>query len=155
MRLHFIALVFLCTSVISPAAGQTPTKDEASALAAVKAFHTALGSGNEAAAMQLIAEDALMMEVGNIETRTQYEKAHLPADIAFEKSVTVKRTPVKVVVRGDVAWVTTSADFTGTFEGRPVDFLGLELMVLSREPAGWRIRAIHWSSRNRRPPTPN
>jgi ketosteroid isomerase-like protein len=154
MRLRFIALFLFCTSLVTPAAGQTPANDEASVLAAVKAFHTALGSGNGAAAMELIAPDALMMEVGGMETREQYEKAHLPADIAFEKSVTVKRMPVKVVVRGDVAWVTTSADFTGTFEGRPVDFLGLELMVLSREPAGWRIRAVHWSSRNRRPPAP-
>jgi ketosteroid isomerase-like protein len=154
MRLRFIALFLFCTALVTPAAGQAPANDEASVLAAVKAFHTALGSGNAAAAMELIASDALMMEVGGMETREQYEKAHLPADIAFEKSVTVKRDTVRVVVRGDVAWVTTSADFTGTFEGRPVDFLGLELMVLSREPAGWRIRAVHWSSRNRRPPPP-
>ena len=154
MRLRFIALLLFCTSLVTPAAGQTPANDEASVLAAVKAFHTALGAGNGAAAMELIAPDALMMEVGGMETREQYEKAHLPADIAFEKSVTVKRNTEKVVLRGDVAWVTTSADFTGTFEGRPVDFLGLELMVLSREPAGWRIRAVHWSSRNRRPPAP-
>jgi ketosteroid isomerase-like protein len=154
MRLRFVALLLFCTSAITPAAAQTAAGDEANVAATVKAFHSALGSGNGAAAMELIAPDALMMEVGGMETREQYEKDHLPADIAFEKSVTVKRTPVRVVVRGDVAWVTTSADFVGTFEGRPVDFLGLELMVLSREPSGWRIRAVHWSSRNRRPPAP-
>jgi hypothetical protein len=39
----------------------------------------------------------------------------------------------------------------GTFQGRAVDLLGSELMVLSRSPDGWRIRAIGWSSRARRP----
>jgi ketosteroid isomerase-like protein len=154
MRFHVAVFVLICTSTITPAAAQAPANDEASVMAAVKAFHTALAAGNAVAAMQVIAEDALMMEGGNIETRAEYEKAHLPADIAFEKAVTAKRTPVRTVVRGDTAWVTTSADFTGTFENRPVDFVGLELMVLSREPAGWRIRAIHWSARNRRPPAP-
>lgn len=154
MRLCVITLTLISSSLILPAAAQIPTNDEASVASAVKVFHSAYAAGNAAQVMQFIAEDALMMEGGNIETRAQYEKDHLPADIAFEKEVQAKRTPVRVVVRGDTAWVTTSADFVGTFEGRPVDFQGLELMVLSREPAGWRIRAIHWSSRNRRPPTP-
>ena len=154
MRLHIAAFVLICASTITPAAAQTPANDEAGVMATVKAFHTAFAAGNGAAVMQLIHDDALMMEGGNIETRSEYEKAHLPADLAFEKAVTAKRTPVRMVVRGDAAWVTTSADFVGTFENRPVDFLGLELMVLSREPAGWRIRAIHWSARNRRPPAP-
>ena len=154
MRVCLITLTLLSTSMILPAAAQTPASDEASVAAAVKTFQSAYAAGNAAQVMQFIAEDALMMEGGNIETRAQYEKDHLPLDIAFEKQVSAKRTPVRVVVRGETAWVTTSADFVGTFEGRPVDFQGLELMVLSREPAGWRIRAIHWSSRNRRPPPP-
>ena len=154
MRFYFMTLALLFTSMISPLMAQTPANDEASVAAAVKAFHSAFASGNAGDVMRFIAEDALMMEGGNIETRDQYEKSHLPADIAFEKEVSAKRTPVRVVVRGDTAWVTTSADFVGTFQGKPVDFQGLELMVLSREPAGWRIRAIHWSSRNRRPPPP-
>lgn len=154
MRLCLIALTLLSTSMHLPVAAQALANDEASVAAAVKTFHGAYAAGHAAQVMQFIAEDALMMEGGNIETRAQYEKDHLPADIAFEKQVSAKRTPVRVVVRGETAWVTTSADFVGTFEGRPVDFQGLELIVLSREPAGWRIRAIHWSSRNRRPPPP-
>ena len=154
MRVCLITLTLISGSMAFPAAAQTPTNDEAGIAAAVKTFHSAYAAGNAAQVMQFIAEDALMMEGGNIETRAQYEKDHLPADIAFEKEVSAKRTPVRIVVRGDTAWVTTSGDFVGTFQGKPVDFQGLELMVLSREPAGWRIRAIHWSSRNRRPPPP-
>ena len=154
MRLWLITLTLISGSMTLPAAAQTPTNDEASVAAAVKVFHSAYAAGDAAQVMQFIAEDALMMEGGSIETRAQYEKDHLPLDIAFEKEVQAKRTPVRVVVRGDTAWVTTSADFVGTFQSKPVDFQGLELMVLSREQGGWRIRAVHWSSRNRRPPPP-
>ena len=35
---------------------------------------------------------------------------------------------------------------------RQVNSSGAELMVLSRTPQGWRITAIDWSSRTRRPP---
>ena len=63
----------------------------------------------------------------------------------------VPRLVALVSVALVVAWVTTSTDFVGTFEDRPVDFLGLETMVLNRQPEGWRIKAIHWSSRNRLP----
>jgi ketosteroid isomerase-like protein len=141
----------LCGLAAGCAPAQSPANDEADVAAAVTAFQTAMDTGDAPTVMQYIAADALMMEGGTIETRMQYETAHLPADIAFAKGVTSKRTPIRQTIRGDVAWVTTSTDFTGTFEGSPVDFLGLETMVLNREPAGWRIKAIHWSSRNRLP----
>lgn len=131
------------------AAAQPSGTDDADVAAVVKAFQTAMDTGDSATVMQYIADDALMLEGGTIENRSQYEQAHLPADIAFAKGVTTKRMPVRQTIVGDVAWVATSTDFTGTFEGKPVDFLGLETMVLSREPEGWRIRALHWSSRNR------
>ena len=38
----------------------------------------------------------------------------------------------------------------GQFNGRAVNSTGAELMVLTKSGAGWLIRAIHWSSRNRR-----
>jgi hypothetical protein len=92
-----------------------------------------------------------MLEVGGIETRAEYEANHLPADIEFEKGVTTQRKNVRVVVTGNAAWAINTSDVTGTFQGKPVSFIGTELMVLSRGPAGWQIRAIHWSSRQRRP----
>ena len=141
--------ILICTFIAACASPQAPADDEATVTAAVKAFQTAMDTGDPAGVMQYIHDDALMIEGGNIETRMQYEAAHLPADIAFSKEVTAKRMPIRLTVRGDTAWVLTSTDFTGTFEGRPIDFLGLESMTLSREPAGWRIRLIHWSSQNR------
>jgi ketosteroid isomerase-like protein len=89
------------------------------------------------------------LEAGNVETRTEYEKHHLPADIEFEKGVSSKRSPIRVVVRGDVAWATSTREMTGAPQGRSVNSVGAESMVLSREPSGWRIVVIHWSSRPR------
>ncbi len=95
-----------------------------------------------------------MLEAGGVETRAEYVKDHLPADIEFEKAVSSMRKSVRVTVAGNAAWAISSSETTGTFQTRPVDFVGIEMMVLTREPAGWRIRAISWSSRNRRPPQP-
>ena len=91
----------------------------------------------------------LFLEAGGVETRSEYEKNHLPGDIEFEKSVGVKRSALRVVVAGDTAWTTCTSEFKGTFQGRAIDSLGTELMVLSRRSGGWQIRAVHWSSRVR------
>jgi hypothetical protein len=40
----------------------------------------------------------------------------------------------------------------GEFRARAVNSVGAELAVLTRAGDGWRIRAIHWSSRARRTP---
>jgi ketosteroid isomerase-like protein len=149
MRVQVLAVLVISCLALPVAAQQAD--DTAAVMAAVNAFHKALSSGDSAAAMRLIADDALMLEVGGIETRAEYEANHLPADIEFEKGVTTQRKNVRVVVTGNAAWAVNTSDVTGTFQGKPVSFVGIELMVLSREPAGWQIRAIHWSSRQRRP----
>jgi hypothetical protein len=48
-----------------------------------------------------------------------------------------------------VAWVVGTSTTRGEYRGRPVNSAGAELMVLTRTPHGWRIAAIHWSSRRR------
>ena len=145
MRIH-IAIGLLCALGVS-CARSAPPADEAGLDAAVKAYQTAFDTNKPAEVMAFIADDALMMEAGIVQTRAEYEKEHLPADMDFGKGVTAKRAPDRRVVRGDTAWVTTQTQFTGTYQDKPVSFQGLELMVWSRELAGWRIRAIHWSSR--------
>lgn len=153
MWVHTLLVAAVCGLVAAPAAAQSSAAESANAIAVVDGFHAALVAGDSSKALQLIADDAVMLEAGNVETRAEYEKNHLPADIEFESGgVTTKRSPIRVVVHGNTAWATSTSEVTGTFQGRPVDFLGAESMVLSREAAGWRIRAIHWSSRARRPP---
>jgi ketosteroid isomerase-like protein len=99
--------------------------------------------------MALIAQDALFVEGGRLETRDQYEKNHLPADIGFEKQVSGKRGPLRITFNGDTAWVIATTDYDGTFEGAPVSFTSAQLAVLTRDSGSWKIRSIHWSSLRR------
>lgn len=151
MRAITFLLALLSCLNAAPLTAQPAGDDSAAVSAVVSAFHAGIRSGDAAAVTQLIADDALLLEAGGVETRNEYVKNHLPADIEFEKVVTTKRSPVRVVTSGTAAWASSTSEFSGTFQGRTVDSLGAELMVLSREPAGWRIRAIHWSGRARKP----
>jgi len=146
-RLHLLLFVF--GLVASPLVAQPA--DDAGVLAAVTGFHAAIAAGDAANASALLADDAVFLEVGGVETRAEYVQGHLPGDIAFEKGVSVTRGPIRVTVLGDVAWAHSTSEMKGTFQGRTIDSLGAELMVLSRGTAGWQIRAVHWSGRARRP----
>jgi ketosteroid isomerase-like protein len=116
----------------------------------VERYHRALESADSVGALALLTSDAVILESGGIETREEYRSHHLPADIAFARAVKSVRTPLRIVVRGDVAWATSTSTTQGEFRGRPVNSAGAELMVLTRTTDGWKINAIHWSSRSRR-----
>jgi hypothetical protein len=60
--------------------------------------HDGIRKGDATAVAQVIADDALMLEAGGLETRAEYVNNHLPADIEFEKTVSIKRSPIRVVV---------------------------------------------------------
>jgi len=148
MPILIAVVTLLSTLVARPLAAQA-TAETGAVTAVVDAFHAALSSGQGDKALALLATDAVMLEAGGVETRAQYAKDHLPLDIEYEKTVTTRRTPIRVVVSGTAAWATSTSETTGTYNGRPVDSVGAESMVLTKEAAGWRIRAIHWSSRAR------
>jgi ketosteroid isomerase-like protein len=121
--------------------------DSTAILATVSAFHAALVAGDSVAALALLAPDAVILESGELETRTEYAAHHLGADIEFSRAVPSQRVTTLVYHEGAVAWVAAVTTARGTFRDRPIASQGAELMVLSRTEAGWRIRAIHWSSR--------
>jgi ketosteroid isomerase-like protein len=123
--------------------------DSTDAARVVERFHRALAHGDSAAALALLAPDATILESGGSESVAEYRAHHLPADIEFARAVKEVRTPPRVTVRGNAAWAVATSTARGTFRGRPVDSMGAELIVLTRSPEGWRIAAIHWSSRKR------
>ena len=116
MRFSILIAAFL-TGVAAPLAAQSTAKDSAAVVAVVDAFHAAMTAGNASGLMQLIAPDAVFLEAGGVETRAQYETSHLPADIEFEKSVSTKRSPIRVVVLGDAAWATSTSETVGNVSG--------------------------------------
>lgn len=147
-----VGLAFALTLGSLPAVAQTPAADHQAVLATVRAFHDALVQGDSLAALRLLADDVTIQESGGLETRADYRGHHLPGDIAFARAVPSKGDDPAVTVVGDVAWVVGTSRTTGTFRDRPINSAGAELMVLTRTPEGWRIRAVHWSSRNIRTP---
>jgi ketosteroid isomerase-like protein len=112
----------------------------------VAAFHQALATGDREAAMELLADDAQILESGHRQTREEYAHEHLAADIAFAKAVPNKRSAMIVRQQGDVAWASVTGRSLGEFKGKPISAETAELMVLARTDKGWRIRAIHWST---------
>ena len=154
-RLILAAVLAVSASVIVTPGGavssaSAPADDEAarSAIAVVDAFHAALGSGDAEAVLALLAEDVVVLEEGGAErSREEYAGHHLPADMAFAAATTAEVTRRAARVEGDVAWVLTEGRTTGAFNGRPVDRLTAETMILHRDGDVWRIRHIHWSSR--------
>ena len=68
-------------------------------------------------------------------------------DIEFASATTTERLPVIIRQEGNVAWRTATSKTTGSFKDRKIDSTGVELMVLTKDKSGWRIRAINWSSR--------
>jgi ketosteroid isomerase-like protein len=145
----FTALLFW----LPACASNPPAHTEAEVTAVLESFYGAVKRGDAAAAMSLIAPDAVFLESGRLETRAEYEANHLPADIDFEKQVNGKRGPIRVTFSGDSAWLIATTDYEGTFEGAPVSFVSAQLMVVTQSEGAWKIRSIHWSSRPR-PPAP-
>lgn len=123
---------------------------EAEAVAAagvVDAFHAALEHGDTAGALALLADDVLIFESGEAErSKAEYAQHHLAADAAFSAAVPSARSRRMARASDDDAWVASENRTTGLFNGRPIDSLSVETMVLRRQSEGWRITHIHWSS---------
>lgn len=132
-------------------AAQSVLGDSIAVASTVERFHKALAEGDSLAALALLSEDIRILESGTLQTRAEYRSGHLRADIGFASAVPSERGAIHVVVRGDVAWATSTSVNQGEFRGRTIDSRGAELMVLTRGPTGWKIRAVHWSSRSRTP----
>lgn len=134
----------------TPAAG-TVAVEAADAARTVDAFHAALKAGNTAAALALMAPDVMIFEEGGAErSRDEYASHHLGSDAAFAAASEATVARRSGWADGDVAWVTSEGRTTGQFNGRAVDRLTTETMVLKRHADGWRVHHVHWSSRTPR-----
>lgn len=134
----------------APLLAQSPRADSMAVATTVRAYHAALAGGDSTTALGLLASDAVILESGGVESREDYHAGHLEADISYAKALPSLRGAIRVMVQGDVAWASSTSSTQGRLGERQVNAVGAELMVLSRTSDGWTIRAIHWSSRNRR-----
>lgn len=116
-------------------------------------FHRALAAGDRAAVEALLLPDAVVLEGGKSESRTEYFGHHFGSDAAFLAAVEREPRMRETEVAGDVAWVASMSRLHGTYDGRDLDLDSAELLVLRRDaaaPDGWRVAAVHWSSRSRK-----
>jgi ketosteroid isomerase-like protein len=150
-RLLRIAAGIAALGVLSAATALAQTTDSAQVARIVESYHSGEASGDSTAMLALLSDDAVIMEAGGIETKAEFRAHHIAADIAFLRGMRVERGSLRVRVRGTAAWVTSTSTMQGESNGRAVNSAGAELMVLTKESTGWKITAIHWSSRQRRP----
>jgi len=119
---------------------------------AVEGFHAALAAGETQRALDYLAPDVLIVEEGGAErSRAEYASHHLAADAAFTHAVPSTPLASTGEAIGDLAYMVTESRMTGTYNGKPVDRLSAESMMLRNGPAGWKIVHIHWSSRAAKP----
>ena len=85
-RLSFVLMAATTLSLSSCSSASVSSESEV--ISVVEAFYGAIKKGDAAAAMSVIASDAVFLESGKLETRAEYEMNHLPADIEFESEVT-------------------------------------------------------------------
>lgn len=145
MHKHWMAglgLFLMATAV--PAAA----RDMKDAVATAEAFSAALAAGDEATVKLLLAPDVLIYESGGQESsRDEYAAHHMKGDMAFLAKAHVQVLERKHRANGDLAWIATRSRITGTHKDKPVDLLSTETLVLERDPEGWRIVHLQWSSR--------
>jgi len=157
---HHIRLLVIPSSVVvlavcvSGASGITRPHPPVSADSAVVAtvvndFHAALSRGDSATALALLAADAVILESGSVESRSEYRSHHLAEDIKFAKAVGSKRGRLQVTIEGATAWTAATSTTHGQYNGKVINSVGAESMVLTRRGNSWRIRSIHWSSHKR------
>ena len=138
--------LLLLTLLLAFPAGAS-AQDEGPA-AVVGAFHRALAEGDRDAALALLAPDVMIFESGGAErSRDEYASHHLRADSEFSGATRREILDQQQGGGDDVAWVLTRSKTTGKFRDREINSYGVETMILSKTPQGWRIVHVHWSSR--------
>ncbi|MES3028403.1 MAG: nuclear transport factor 2 family protein [Pseudomonadota bacterium] len=129
-------------------AGSALTGAAAEAAQVVDAFHAALKAGDAAKAASLMADTAVIYEAGGVErSKADYAAGHLARDAAFLKTASASVERRTGGAHGDLAWVASEGRLKGEADGKAIDRITTETMILSKTPLGWRITHAHWSSR--------
>lgn len=154
IRAFILALCLLGASAVTVAAvgRDAAVAATSSPVVVIDLFHAAMKRGDADAVATLLMDDAVIYEQGGAEaSKAEYVTGHLPGDIAYSAGMTDAIASRRSEVSGAFALVMTQGRTTGTHDGKPVDRLTTETMVLKRVKGIWRIAHIHWSSRAAKP----
>jgi ketosteroid isomerase-like protein len=127
--------------------GAMHTSDSTNVVQAVERFTAALAMGDSTTVATLLLPEAVILEGGVVEDRHHYLDHHYPSDARFLQAMTRDPKAQQIHVVGDVAYVASTSRLHGSYRDRDIDLSSAELMVLRKTGEGWRVAAIHWSSR--------
>lgn len=110
-------------------------------------FANAIATGAIDTLRSVVAADVMIFESGGIESSlAEYERHHMPADMAFMKAMRREVLSRQVIDSGDSATVATRSRIHGVYKGREIDQTSTETLVMKRVNGEWKIVHIHWSS---------
>lgn len=145
-----LLLLFLWTTPVVAQNGEHGSvSDSTEVVETIAEFQDALAARDSTTVDALLLPDAVILETGGFETKQEYFAHHFGADAQFLENVEREMDRRQVQIQDGTAWVSTSSHMEGTYRDESVERASAELMVLRRTPDGWRIAAIHWSSRSR------
>lgn len=112
-------------------------------------LRAALSSGNTAEVEMLLDPQVVIYESGGVETGfAEYAAHHMQADMAFLKHMQYESLDEQTRIFGDQALSWGQARVRGEYQGKKIDLLSNETLLMHRVDGRWRIHHIHWSSRN-------
>lgn len=126
--------------------GSTTNTDHPANLIAAR-LHDAIARGDVDTLRSLLAPDVLIYESGGVESSlAEYEGHHMPADMAFMKSMEQEVMSRQVFDAGNSAIVVTRSRVHGAYEEKDIDLSSTETLVMKKVGRQWQIVHIHWSS---------
>lgn len=119
--------------------------------AVVDRFHAALAKGDFATVEALLDPEVLVLESGGAErSAAEYLAHHAKADADFLRGARQQRTRRSARVEGGLAWIGSEGTLSKTHDGKALELVTSETMVLKKGEEGWKVVHIHWSSRARK-----
>lgn len=115
-------------------------------------FHAAIVNADRTAAASALAPDVQIFESGFVErSREEYLSHHFDEDAKFAKTATRKVLKHGEQLAGNMALIMEETETGGSYEGKPINLIGTETVVLRLTGGNWQIVHIHWSSRKPKP----
>lgn len=127
----------------------------------VRAFHTALNSGDTVKVRALLDDAVWVFERGRVErSADEYAAQHMKADMVFLQHMKITTLEHQIQVVGNVALSMSRKKIQGDYEGEAIDIDSMETMMLVKDTVAgassplpmplaetnhWRIVHIHWS----------
>ena len=128
--------VIVNTSRLKDDAGETIAK-----------FHHALKFADTSTARALLAENVVVFEGGGVEkSADEYAQHHMLADMKFLANINTEVIDQTIEVIGDFAYAMSKRKSSGQYQGKNINSVGLETMMLHKQAGQWKIIHIHWSN---------